>query len=222
MLRRAMPDPVGERFVVGVLTIDVAVRQVRLEEKPGAALPPASALRRGVGSAQDRALIFLALLRQLGLDGCMAAVPAPSGPSAVRYWLPGVVLDKDVWLFETRLGLPLPGPKDAGSATLAQVRSRPDLLQPLTADAKHPYDVTAEQARQAEPHFACPLSALAPRMRWLQEQMASLQKVQLGLVPAARLEALEAAKGPAGAVYVWNAPGDPDTPVRITRSTLPG
>jgi transglutaminase-like putative cysteine protease len=198
------------------------VRQVRLYEKPGAVLPPVSALRRGGGSPQERALIFLEILRQLGLEGCMAAVPGADASQAVRYWLPGVVIDKDIYLYETRMGLPLPGPKDAGNASLAQVRSQPDILQSLSADEKHRYEVTADQAKQAEAHFACPLSGLTPRMRWLQEKMASEQKVQLAVVPAARLEALEtAAKGGGAPVKVWNTPGDPNTPVRIIRSTVP-
>jgi hypothetical protein len=203
------------------------VRQVRLRGLAERPLPPQFVIRRSVGTAEERAAIFFALLEQLGLDGCMVAVPAggAANAGAVRYWLPGVVIDKQIYLFETRLGLPLPGAKDAGPATLAQVRTHPELLQPLTTDDKHRYDVTADQARKAEPHFVCPLSALAPRMRWLQEKLASQEKVRLGLTPAARLEVLEAAtKTPALAgttVQVWSAPGDLDTPLRVLRSTLP-
>jgi hypothetical protein len=201
------------------------VRQLRLYDKPGMALPPTSALRRGGGSARERDFIFLGLLEQLDLEGCMVALPAAPDQAAVRYWLPGVLIDKEIYLFDTRLGLPLPGLKGSGVATLAQLRSQPDLLQALPADDKNRYDVTAEQARKAEPHFACPLSALAPRMRWLQERMAAQQKVQLGLAAAARLASLEAAiQGPAfagAAVRVWNRPDDPDSGVRIARSTVP-
>jgi hypothetical protein len=46
-----------------------AVRQVRLDGRARWHTPPAYALRRGWGSALDRALVFLALLDQMGRDG---------------------------------------------------------------------------------------------------------------------------------------------------------
>ena len=40
-----------------------------------AALPPAYVLRRGSGSALERMYVFLALLQQMGLDGCLIGPP---------------------------------------------------------------------------------------------------------------------------------------------------
>ena len=40
-------------------------------------------------------------------------------------WLPAVLLDKQLYLFDTELGLPVPGPGGQGIATLAQVRGGP-------------------------------------------------------------------------------------------------
>ena len=45
------------------------------------------------------------------------------------------------------------------------------LLAQLTVDAKHPYDVTAEQAKGAELRLYRPLSALAPRLALLQKEV---------------------------------------------------
>ncbi|HEY7154645.1 MAG TPA: hypothetical protein VH575_11855 [Gemmataceae bacterium] len=178
------------------------MRQVRLREQDGEAVPPAFALRRGWGSATDRALVFLALLEQFGdpggpnpeLLGCLLQAPDDSGQ--VRLWACGVVVGdgKDVYLFDPRLGLPLPGPKGQGIATLAEVRQQPEILAQLNVNEKQRYDVTAKQTQAAQVFFICPLSALAPRMRHLQETvLAPAVRVRLAADPAEEQERLTAA-----------------------------
>ena len=162
-------------------------------------------------------------------------------------------MDKDIYLFDTRLGLPLPGPKVPGEdvalagsplsifpgnlpwaawsqgkrsqpplATLAQIRTRPDLLQQLTVDPRYPYDVTPEQAAKGEIQVACPLSALAPRMRFLEEELSSTNKVSLAVDPKGLLETFQkAAAGQGIPVRIWNEGGDPNTPARVLRAFLP-
>src|SRR5439155_10163191 len=43
--------------------------------------------------------------------------------------------------------------------------------KPLTAEGKQPYDVGAEQLKEAVARLALPVSALAPRMRTLQDEL---------------------------------------------------
>jgi hypothetical protein len=196
------------------------VRQVRLRERGGEDVPAAFVLRRGWGSAVERALVFLALLEQLGdpsapnaeLIGCMLQVPDDS--SRMRFWTCGVVAGdgKDVYLFDPRLGLPLPGPKGQGIATLAEVRKHPEILAQLNGNEKQRYDVTPEQARSAQAQFVCPLSALSPRMRYVQETvLAPAVRVRLAVDPAKALERVTAAC--AGGA-------DKPTPVRMPREKI--
>src|SRR5207253_10936580 len=123
------------------------------------------------------------------------------------------------------LGLPLPGPKGQGIATLAQLRAQPAILQQLTVDDKAPYDVSQDQARQAEIHVACVLSALAPRMRYLQERLSGTDKVLLSVDPVALVQHFAAGvqsdpmKGVV--VRVWNLPGDVSSPIRVLRNFVP-
>jgi hypothetical protein len=94
------------------------MREVRLRPAEGEADPPSYVVRRGWGTALERALIFLALLEQLGdpsapeseLLGFLLEVPDKSG--TMRLWACGVMAGdgKDVYLFDPSLGLPLPGP----------------------------------------------------------------------------------------------------------------
>ncbi len=120
------------------------VREIQLGEHGGEPVPPAFALRRGWGSALERALVFLAVLEQFGdpdisrpaLLGCLLYIPNESG--SMNFWACGVVTDddKDVYLFDPRLGLPLPGSKGQGIATLAEVRKQPEILAQLNVGDK--------------------------------------------------------------------------------------
>lgn len=167
----ARPEPVE----LARLAFDWVVRQVRLQQ--GSMATPDLALRRGWGTEMDRALIFLSLLRELGrvtggpakLVGCLVSYQGPDGKP--RLWACGVASGKghDLYLFEPRLGMALPGPGGSGVATLEQARSRPDVLKQLDSPDGPRYDVTAEKAKQAKIYLFCPLSSVSPRMRHLQE-----------------------------------------------------
>jgi hypothetical protein len=168
------------------------MRQVAPLEGEGD-LPPEFVLRRGLGSGPERAYVFLALLQQMGIPGCLLTTPGGSPP-----WACGALVEveglkeKQVLVFDHRLGLPLPGEKGpAASAlarafrlgtpmvgpddgqqivTLAALRAKPDLLKPMTVDAKYPYEVGPEQVKETLVRLAPPLSALSPRVRLLEDK----------------------------------------------------
>jgi hypothetical protein len=183
---------------------DWVVRQVRTvgAGKPGG--PPALVLRRGWGSDLDRALIFLSLLEQVGspdgrhahLLGCLLFRPPVD--KAEDFWACGVVVEggRDVYLFDPRLGLPVPGPGGKGIATVAQARTQPEVLSQLNFGKDRRYDMTPELARAAEVHLYCSLSALSPRMRHLQDEvLPPLVEVRLATDLAADRARLKAAAG---------------------------
>ncbi len=197
------------------------MRQVILRERDDDLLPPAYVLRRGWGTAAERALVFLALLQQVRLDGCLVALPgkAPGQPGPL---VVGVLAaagnEGDVYLFDPRLGRPLPGPGGQGIATLTQVRQNPALFWPAGAAA----EVTAD----VEVFLACPLHALSPRMKELEKILKDHgDKVVLAQDPEALRARLEAAAGQ-GKVQVWNQPAKPGgalpvSPLRALRAFLP-
>jgi hypothetical protein len=207
-------------------------RQVRLREPPNAAegaqnqrqpdaAPPLFVLRRGWGSALERGLVFLAMLDQLGIDRCIVAVPAGAEAKAgARPWLVGALIGKEIYLFDARLGLPLPGPKGQGIATLAQVRTQSEILHILEVDPHFPYDLTPALVKQAEVQVACQLSALAPRMLLLQETLSSSgDKINLWTNPVEVLQRFHEAAG--SKVHVWNPPGDRNNSLRVLRTFMP-
>ena len=72
----------------------------------------------------ERARLVLALYRQRGLDAAMLEVKG-------RPWAVGALIGGQVYLFDTKLGLPIPGSKPGRIATLAEARERPEILDSL-------------------------------------------------------------------------------------------
>lgn len=151
-----------------------AMRHVRLVEGEEDIAPVQAVLRRGWGNDRERLFVFLALLEQLNVPGCLVIIPGPGTP---RPWLAGALVGGDILLFDARLGAPLPEPGRRGIATLAQVRTQTEVVEQL---APYQYDVTPAQARRADLYVSCSLSALAPRMRHLQKRLAESSVVRLG------------------------------------------
>lgn len=197
------------------------VRQVRLQERPGDILPPAFVARRGWGTSMERSLLFLELLRQVDVDACLIACSEVNKDVRAMHWLAGVLAGKDIYLFDSRLGLPLPGPDEGSIATLAQAQSQPEVLAQLTVDPSAPYDVTSEQLKKAELYVASPLSALAPRMKHLEELMHGRGNVHLAVDVYALMQKFrDAARSPNVPVRFANRADAPSTPLRSLRQFL--
>lgn len=229
---------------------DWVMRQVVFDSSDDYLLPPSMVFRRGRGTAEERAAVFLALLPQLNLTGCLIAVPREKGTEK-HCWLVGAIAARvdqkngqaeqrrDVYLFDPRLGLPLPGPQGQGIATLEQLRQQPELLKQLTVDKRFTYDVAPAQVAQAEVQVAFPLTALSPRMAWLEQELNQQDHVTLTALPLSLwekqgrgstaptprqvLQFLAQATG--GPVQVWNPPTEknslPRSPLRALRSFIP-
>jgi hypothetical protein len=157
------------------LVADVARRQIVHEPLSGPPLPPQYVLRRGYGTAVERALVFLALLRQLGQEpdeftGAILQCRDPKDEREAFLWTCAVVIkgQPGVYLFDPRLGMALLGPNDEGVATLAEARSNPDVLGQLTTDDRYRYDVTLAQAAKAELRLVASISGMATRMKALE------------------------------------------------------
>jgi hypothetical protein len=214
---RAVKQPGAAPLQQAELCLDWVCRQVLLRETAADLVPPSYVLRQGYASARERALVLLALLRQLQISACVVAWPE-AAPGGARTVLAGVVAgtpDKtDIYLFDPRLGRPVPGPGGKGIATLADLRKQPALFAVSKEDA----------AARPEVLLSCPLLALAPRLRFLEKHLAVQEQVALGVDPAKELARLEKAAGEA--VGVWNPPAGADrvacnSPTRMLRSFLP-
>ena len=93
----------------------------------------------------QRAWVFILLGRQQGLDIVMLAVPDPDRSNQPRPWLPALVRGDQLYLFDTSLGLPIPGPGGKGVATLAQAAEDESILNGLDLDESHHYPIKAAE-----------------------------------------------------------------------------
>jgi hypothetical protein len=155
---------------------ELCVRNVALlsSEEPVIPQSPYDTMIIGRGTPEDRAWLFGSLLRQAGIDSVIVRpkVSSPSAPAAnsgttgaaqpasgsAPRWLVGVLLDKQVYLFDPTLGWPIPSPDDKGitptvrqPATLAQVVAHDELLRKLDlADKKYPLRAADLKSVRAE------------------------------------------------------------------------
>ncbi|MBM3994897.1 MAG: hypothetical protein FJ303_12200 [Planctomycetes bacterium] len=190
-------------------------RNVLLHEQGDSWTPPAFTLRRGRGSAIERALVFLAMLRQARIDGCLIVLPEKD----VKHFLVGVVAGDEkssrLRLFDTRLGLAIWTKDGQRPASLHDALAEPTILSAS--------QITADHAKKLEAWLVCPLYAMAPRMAELQKGLSR------HLAVTTHLRAMDLAKNVRTAsglsTKVWNprkeAGAAENSPTRCLRMFLP-
>ena len=109
---------------------------------------PWQTLLYGRGDYVDRASLFVLMLRQLEIDAAVLAVSdgeqdAPEDSSTTP-WAVAVKIGSELYLFDTRLGLPIPGKTLGQIATLSDVRSDGTLLSSLDLTVKESLDDDTE------------------------------------------------------------------------------
>jgi tetratricopeptide (TPR) repeat protein len=195
---------------------DWTIRNIQLIEPPSAKQEvlsrqlsrrlPADVLLQGGGTAIQRAWVFILLGRQRQLDIAMLAVADPDHPDQTRPWLPALVHDGQLYLFDTSLGLPIPGPGGKGIATLAQAAEDESVLNRLDLDEGHHYPVKAAEAKQVTAFIEASPGYLARRMKVLETQLAGDESVILTASPQQIAERLKGIAHLAPDVKLWPVP----------------
>lgn len=105
------------------------------------------ALIIGRGLAEDRAVVLASILKQLRIDSVILRQKADAANREAP-WLFGAVAGSEMYLFDLRLGLPVPvGDAPAAQrlqtvATLADVLAHPEWLHQLSPRADQPYGLS--------------------------------------------------------------------------------
>jgi hypothetical protein len=139
---------------------------------------PFETLLFGRGDALDRAWVFMLLARQQGLDVVLLALPDAEGKN-LRPWATALVSDGQLYLFDCRLGLPIPGPGGKGVATLEQVAAEDGLLRTLDVDAEHPYPVKAADLDGVVALVEASPQSLSRRMALVESKLSGKHKLVL-------------------------------------------
>jgi len=160
---------------------------------PGYDKMPWHVLMYGHGDSFQRARIFLLLARQLRVDVVMLAIDQKTGRA--REWLPAVLLDKQLYLFDPELGLPLPGPGGVGIATLGQVIADPQLLESLDLGEKYRYRVHGADLSHVVALIDASPAFLAQRMKLVEQALDAADQMVLSYSPAAVRQQLKECEG---------------------------
>jgi len=150
---------------------------------------PWQAILYGHGTAEERAWVFLGLARQQGLRVVILALPGEDG--AAKFWLPALVHEGNLYLFDTQLGMPIPGPKGEGIATLAQAAADDGLLRHLDLSEQRVYPVKAEQLAAVTVWIEGSPAYLSRRMAILHKELVSEAKLVIAGKPSTWAEAVQ-------------------------------
>jgi hypothetical protein len=188
---------------------DWTVRNIQLDsdDKPGVYhYLAADTLFFGHGAALDRAWVFILLARQQDLDVVMLALPAEGDEGKPHPWLPALLLDGQLYLFDTRLGLAIPAPgsqplaEEVGGekskgvidvATLAQAAADDAVLRRMDLpDA--PYPVKSSDLAKVVALIEASPMYLTERMQIVELRLAGDRRVVLTTQPSRVAERLKA------------------------------
>ena len=188
---------------------DWTVRNIQLEpdQKDGARpagsgdfQTPWETLLFGKGTAQDRAWVFMLLLRQRSIDSVLLTLQDVQKKQHTP-WAVAVLVKGKLYLFDPRIGLPIPAengirtdPKTGLSihpATLDEVARKPELLRSLDLDKNIPYPVNAKSLKDITALLEASPTYLSARMDFLGSQLVGDDRMVLTAIPSALAEQLK-------------------------------
>jgi hypothetical protein len=220
---------IGFAWVCRQVALDPWLVEIKPGVQMGTALPAAQVLRRGSGSGLERIYVFISLLQQMGLDGCLLGPPgaaeiyagyvalapdkktvftgAPRGP----FWAVGVRIEKDK---KSDVKLYDPWRSEAFPATLNQMRANPDSYKTWFESAAAVSGITAADVKDAAIYLAVPVNSLAPRIALLEKKLKDLVKLAINPVELRN-------RFPDPKPSFWNPPDDRFAYGRAARTFLP-
>jgi|GEM_PF-1487903 len=157
---------------------------------------PWQTLMIGRGDYIDRAKVFMLLAREAGLTAAMLTAGEDERP-----WAVGIVIGTKYYLFDTKLGLPIPNATLGQIATLGQLKENPELLtaldltltESLADDTK--YWVTEEDLASLTAQIYVIPESLSQRMNGLESSLVGEYRLSLGAFPSKQMEKLPAIDG---------------------------
>lgn len=214
----------GDELTRARRVFDWMVQQVQLVPAGRLAAPglgqaqvrPYDALLRGMategeGFWSERGWLFLSLCRQLGLDAGLITY-TPLGSQAPIIWCVAVLIDKTPYLFDPRVGLPIPDARGDGVATLEEALTDPAVLARMDLYAADQPAYTSRGALLASTTklgvwVDSSPSYFSPRMKLLQQSLAGKNLTVLYRDPVAQRDRFTEALGRRlGAVTFWPLP----------------
>lgn len=173
---------------------------------PGIGYPrfPWQTLVYGRGDFVQKANLFVALCQQQGLDVVVLAYKGEE--DELVPWLPALMLGENLYLFDSYLGLPLPGEKPGSVATLADVQANGELLSGLDLSLEEStrdnakYRVKPDEIKELTALVYTSPEMVSRRMKFLEDKMLGDNRMILTVNPTeliARADSLDGVTGKA-------------------------
>ncbi|TWU55374.1 tetratricopeptide repeat protein [Rubripirellula reticaptiva] len=159
---------------------------------------------RGTGDALQRAGVFTQLCRQSGLTAFVLAIPSTDDGS-LDPWCVGVLIDKEIYLFEPELGVFIPGPGQVGVATLSDARKDASVLRRLNVPGFFDYPYAKDDIQQTVALLNVVPEAISPRMKELQSGLAGDRRMVTYVDAPSLAKQIDSISGISG-VRLWNVP----------------
>jgi hypothetical protein len=215
------------RWVVGeerdaikqaALLFDWTVRNIQVEipsesDEERVMLTAWEALLMGHATADERAWIFVLLCRQLGIDAVQLACYTEDR-TRLQPWALGVLDKGELYLFDPKLGLPIPCPDgvsfDQGHlkvkpATLGQVVADDSLLRKLDMDDDERYPISARDLDEVVALVEASPGYLAQRMELIEQRLVGKDRIVLTSAPTSQAERIKNCPH-VSRIVVWSLP----------------
>lgn len=172
--------------------------------RDGADSLPWESLLIGHGDWVSRSRIATLMGRQLGMNIIMLGI---EGDGEDRPWCLGIQLGEQLYLFDMRLGLPVPAEGDQGIATLEQVIETPELVRALDDPDGEAYPVSNADLGNVIGLIDAAPEYLTQRMKIIEASLTNKSKMVLTCSPSAIKQELNKCKGIVN-VRLWTVPYD--------------
>ncbi len=203
------------KLAEGLRAFDWVIRNIQLENDPEPSddeLAPGLGYKRypwqvliySRGDYVERAKLFMLLAEQLGIDSVMLSVG--EGENA-RPWCPALLIGGRLYLFDTKLGLPIPSDVPGKIATLSEVKANPELLEQLDLTTEESladdtdYWVKSDDLKSVQALAYSSPEHCSRRMFQLEKNLMSDYRLSLSSDPSETIAKLPKIEGLSGGVW---------------------
>ncbi|QDT58583.1 hypothetical protein SV7mr_10760 [Stieleria bergensis] len=161
---------------------------------------------RGTGDGLQRAAVFTMLCNQAGIPAAVIGTIDPNDGQVTPAFC-GALIGKQIYLFEPRLGIHVPGPGQEGIATLAQARTDELVLRRLSIAGldQFKYPVSKSDVQQCVALLNVKPEMLSQRMRRLEAALTGNRRINVFVDADQWAQQFDASIGISD-VKVWDVP----------------
>lgn len=170
-------------------------------EGPGYRQSDYQTVWRGRGDWLQRCGVFTQLCKQAGIPTAVLATQSDQTGRRTP-WSVGVLIGEQIFLFEPRLGLPIPGPNQTGIATLSQAREKDIIMRRLNVAGYFDYPLSRSDIQHSVALLNLRAETLSSRMRLLESGLTGDRRMTLWVDAEDWAEKFDAVAGIAGA-RIW-------------------